>query len=154
MSDRIVVMREGEIEQIGSPTEVYNRPRTKFVASFVGAFNHLRARVVDAQRGEVEIDGRKAFTQSKLNGAKSGDLLAMALRPETLRPTEASSGPNVLSGIVEDAAFHGAVIRVKLRLNESALLVDIFNPGEGAPERGEALNVTFRPKDLIALEGD
>ena len=117
MSDRIVVMREGEIEQIGAPTEIYNRPRTKFVASFVGAFNHLRARVVDAQRGEVEIDGRKAFTQSKLNGAKAGDLLPMALRPETLRPIEASSGDNVLSGVVEDAAFHGAVIRVKLRLN-------------------------------------
>jgi len=154
MSDRVVVMREGEIEQIGSPTDIYNRPRTKFVASFVGTLNHLDAKIVDAASGEVEIEGHRAFTRSRLNGAKPGDMLPMALRPETLRPTD-SNGDNVISGIVEDAAFHGAVIRVRLRVNDKPLLVDIFNSGEsGAPQSGQTLNVSFRPEDLIALSGE
>ena len=154
MSDRVVVMREGEIDQIGSPTDIYNRPRTKFVASFVGTLNHLQAKIVDAASGEVEIEGHRAFTRSHLNGARPGDVMPMALRPEALRPTDAN-GDNVISGTVEDAAFHGAVIRVRLRVNEKPLLVDVFNAGEaGAPQPGQTLNVSFRPEDLIALTGE
>jgi len=154
MSDRVVVMRDGVVEQIGSPTDIYNRPRTKFVASFVGTLNHLDAKVVDAARGEVEIEGHRLVTRSRLNGAKPGDALPMALRPEALR-VGAGAGDNVMSGVVEDAAFHGAVIRVKLRVNGKPLLMDMFNAGEGgAPERGQTLSVTFRPEDLIALKGE
>ncbi len=155
MSDRVVVMREGEVDQIGTPLDIYNRPRTKFVASFVGTLNQVRAKVVDAASGEVEIEGHRAFTKSHLNGAKPGDFMPMALRPETLRPVGAPNGANVISGVVEDAAFHGAVIRVKLRVNDSPLLVDMFNAGESAaPRRGDALHVAFRPEDLIALSGE
>ena len=153
MSDRVVVMREGEIEQVGAPTEIYNRPVTRFVASFVGTLNHFNAKVIDPALGAVEIAGFRASTKSKLNGAKAGERQPMALRPEALRPTESPGGENVLTGVVEDAAFHGAVIRVKLRLNEMLLLVDVFNTGEGVFARGRALSVTFRPEDLIALEG-
>ena len=51
MSDRIVVMSEGRIEQLGTPFEIYNRPRTRFVASFVGTLNILRGKVTDAAKG-------------------------------------------------------------------------------------------------------
>jgi len=155
MSDRVVVMRDGEVEQIGAPKEIYNRPRTRFVASFVGTLNHLRAKIVDAPSGAVEIEGHPAFTKSKLNGAQPGDNQPMALRPESLQVTKETGGANVLNGVVEDAAFHGAVVRVKLRLKETLLLVDVFNTGDGAaPQRGQPLSVTFRPEDLIALHGD
>jgi len=155
MSDRVVVMRDGEVEQIGAPKDIYNRPRTRFVASFVGTLNLLKAKVVDPSRGAVEIEGFSAITKSPLDGAKPGDIRPMALRPESLRVTEAQGGDNVLTGIVEDAAFHGAVVRVKLRLRETLLLVDIFNAGDGAaPERGETLSVKFRAEDLIALQGE
>jgi putative spermidine/putrescine transport system ATP-binding protein len=155
MSDRVVVMRDGEVEQIGAPKEIYNRPRTRFVASFVGTLNHLRAKIVDPATGAVEIEGQPAFTKSKLNGARPGDTQPMALRPESLQVTNAEGGANVLRGVVEDAAFHGAVVRVKLRLRETLLLVDVFNTGDGAaPERGQPLSVTFRAEDLIALQGE
>ena len=155
MSDRVVVMRDGEVEQIGAPKEIYNRPRTRFVASFVGTLNHLRARIVDPERGAVEIEGYPAFTKSPLDGAGVGDIQAMALRPESLQVTNADGSANVFKGVVEDAAFHGAVVRVKLRLKDTLLLVDVFNTGEGAaPQRGQTLSVTFRAEDLIALQGD
>ena len=58
ISDRIVVMNEGRIEQIGAPFEIYNYPRTRFVASFVGTLNILSGKVVDAAAGKIEVDGQ------------------------------------------------------------------------------------------------
>src|ERR1700758_1326834 len=59
MSDRIVVMNEGKADQIGTPFEIYNFPRTRFVASFVGTLNILRGRVVDPATGRIAIDGQE-----------------------------------------------------------------------------------------------
>ena len=59
MSDRIVVMNAGVAEQVGDPFEIYNRPATRFVASFVGTLNVLEARVVEPAIGAVEIDGQR-----------------------------------------------------------------------------------------------
>src|SRR6516162_1966705 len=56
MSDRIVVMSEGRIEQLGTPFEIYNRPKTRFVASFVGTLNVLRGEVVDPATGTINVD--------------------------------------------------------------------------------------------------
>src|SRR5208282_1682687 len=63
ISDRVVVMNDGAIEQIGAPSEIYNTPRTRFVASFVGTLNLLDGRIVDASAGAVEIDGQRATTR-------------------------------------------------------------------------------------------
>ena len=59
MSDRIVVMNEGRIEQVGTPFEIYNRPRTRFVASFVGTLNILNGKVVDPRSGRITIDDQE-----------------------------------------------------------------------------------------------
>ncbi|MEZ4675819.1 MAG: hypothetical protein R2932_16465 [Caldilineaceae bacterium] len=58
LSDRIVVMSEGKVEQIGTPFEIYNFPKTRFVASFVGTLNLLTATVLDAAQGQVAVDGQ------------------------------------------------------------------------------------------------
>src|SRR5215510_12673934 len=62
MSDRIVVMNEGRVEQIGTPFEIYNFPRTRFVASFVGTLNILRGRVTDAAGGRIVVDDQEIST--------------------------------------------------------------------------------------------
>src|ERR671932_185336 len=59
LSDRVVVMNEGRIEQIGTPFEIYNFPQTSFVASFVGTLNILSAAVVDASSGRLNLDGQE-----------------------------------------------------------------------------------------------
>ena len=137
MSDRIVVMNEGAIEQVGSPSEIYNAPRTRFVASFVGTLNLLDGRIVDASSGAIDIDGQRATTARKLNGAKPGDILPMALRPEALRIGEGGDDRNTLAGVIEDVAFLGAVVRVRVRLAEAAVIIDTFNTGAAdLPARG------------------
>jgi putative spermidine/putrescine transport system ATP-binding protein len=153
MSDRVVVMNDGAIEQIGTPSEVYNAPRTRFVASFVGTLNLIDGRIVDAAAGAVEIDGQRATTRRKLDGAKAGDVRAMALRPEALRLGAGGDDRNTLAGVIEDVAFLGAVVRVRVRLARATVIVDTFNSGAGdLPVRGEPVAVNFGRDDLIVLE--
>jgi putative spermidine/putrescine transport system ATP-binding protein len=152
MSDRIVVMNDGGIEQVGTPSEIYNAPRTRFVASFVGTLNLIDGKIVDASVGAIDIDGQRATTRRKLNGAKPGDILAMALRPEALRLGAGDDGRNTLAGVIEDVSFLGAVVRVRVRLERAAIIVDTFNSGAAdLPACGAPIAVNFGRDDLIPL---
>ena len=152
MSDRIVVMNEGGIEQVGTPSEIYNAPRSRFVASFVGTLNLIDGKIVDASIGAVDIDGQRATTRRKLNGAKPGDILAMALRPEALRLGAGEDGRNTLAGVIEDVSFLGAVVRVRVRLERAAIIVDTYNSrAADLPARGAPIAVNFGRDDLIPL---
>jgi putative spermidine/putrescine transport system ATP-binding protein len=155
MSDRIVVMNEGAIEQVGTPSEIYNAPRSRFVASFIGTLNLINGKIVDASSGMVDIDGQRATTRRDLNGAKPGDILPMALRPEALRLGAGGEDRNTLAGVIEDVAFLGAVVRVRVRLAQAAIVVDTFNSGADAlPARGEPIAVNFGRSDLIPLQAN
>ena len=155
MSDRIVVMNDGRIEQVGAPREIYNRPRTRFVASFVGTLNALTGVVVDAAAGALSIEGQNVIARRGLEGANAGEPCALALRPEALQIAGAAPGRNALTGVVEEVAFLGSVIRVKLRLAQSALLIDSFNSGADAPPAlGATIKVSFSPEDLIVLAAE
>ncbi len=152
MSDRIVVMNEGAIEQVGTPSEIYNAPLSRFVASFVGTLNLIDGKIVDASVGAVDIDGQRATTRRKLNGAKPGDVLAMALRPEALRLGAGDDDRNTLAGVIEDVSFLGAVVRVRVRLARAAIIVDTFNSGANdLPARGASIAINFGRDDLIPL---
>ncbi len=88
ISDRIVVMYEGKADQIGRPFEIYNFPQTRFVASFVGTLNVLKARVLDPVAGRIEIDGQTVGAAGGANGFPAGGECTVALRPEALKVGE------------------------------------------------------------------
>ena len=153
ISDRVVVMNGGAIEQVGTPSEIYNAPRTRFVASFIGTLNLFDGRIVDPSAGLIDIDGQRAVTRRALSGAKAGELRAIALRPEALRLGPAQEDRNTLRGVIEDVAFLGAVVRLRVRLAQVAVTIDTFNDGSGQlPDKGTAIAVNFSPDDLIVLE--
>src|SRR5215212_7870558 len=152
MSDRIVVMNEGRVEQIGTPFEIYNLPRTRFVASFVGTLNILQARVLDVASGRVAVDDQEVLVAG-LSGVRAGDGCVLALRPEAIRMEEAAPGRNRLTGAIEEVSFLGAVVRIRVRLAENSIKIDTFNnPGLKLPERGRPVTVSFAKDDLIVLQ--
>jgi putative spermidine/putrescine transport system ATP-binding protein len=154
MSDRIVVMNEGRVEQIGTPFEIYNFPRTRFVASFVGTLNILRGRVVDPATGRIAIDGQEVVAGRGLADAKAGDIRSVALRPEAVTLQDQRADRNKLNGTIEEVSFLGSIVRIRVRFKESAISLDTFNnPGSAPPERGQAAAVSFAREDLLALEG-
>ena len=152
MSDRIVVMNEGRIEQLGTPFEIYNYPRTRFVASFVGTLNTLATIVTDPASGRVEVDGQP-LTVSGLNGAKPGDRLTFALRPEAISFRSPTPGINTLAGTLEEVSFLGSIVRMRVRFGENVLSLDTFNtPNEPPPSRGDHVTVGFAARDLRLLD--
>jgi len=154
MSDRIVVLSEGRAEQIGTPFEVYNFPRTRFVASFVGTLNLLAARVLDPA-GRLSLDDRPVATARPLDGHAAGETVTVALRPEAVTLGAATPERNALPGTVDDVAFLGAVVRIRVRLADQTVSIDAFNqPTAALPSKGDPVTLTFAREDLLVLEGE
>ncbi len=160
MSDRVVVMNEGRVEQIGTPSEIYNNPATRFVASFVGTLSFLKAKVLDAQAGRLQIHDHEVHTAGSIPEAQAGDVWSVALRPESVRLVDAAHGlgglngsGNLMTGHIEDVAFLGSVVRIRVRFGDGLVLLDTFNnPGVVLPERGAPVSVGFGREDLLVLE--
>jgi putative spermidine/putrescine transport system ATP-binding protein len=155
MSDRVVVMNDGMIEQVGAPFEIYNQPSTRFVASFIGTLNVFNGRVVEPGSGALDLDGQPIFAARGLEDANIGDIRALALRPEALHIGAGEAGRNTVNGVIEDVAFLGAVVRVRIRVGANVLLVDTFNDSAIAPPTiGRQASVNFSRGDLIALRAN
>ena len=152
MSDRIVVMNEGRADQVGAPFEIYNYPRTRFVASFVGTLNLLQGKVLDPALGRILIDGKELVTNRGLNGASVGDVRTIALRPEAVSLTDPGGERNRVDGTIDEVAFLGAIVRVRVRINDAVVSLDTFNtPNLPPPERGQPVALHFGYGDLQVL---
>jgi len=154
LSDRVVVMSEGRIEQIGPPPEIYNFPATPFVASFVGTLNLLPATIVDAAGGVVSVAGQALHSAKPITAA--GDRpVTVALRPEAIEIGE-GGGPNRLIGQVEDVSFLGSIVRTRIRIADVASVsLDQFNdPALAASGIGETITISFPPEATLVLVGE
>jgi putative spermidine/putrescine transport system ATP-binding protein len=153
MSDRIVVMSEGRVEQLGSPFEIYNFPKTAFVASFVGTLNILRGQVADPARGTIVIDGQEIVASRELGDARPGDPRSVAVRPESVSLSGSAEGRNRMDGTVEAVNFLGSIVRIRVRFAENAISLDTFNdPNRLPPQRGQRVTVTFPPEAVLPVD--
>jgi putative spermidine/putrescine transport system ATP-binding protein len=153
MSDRIVVMNEGREEQIGAPFEIYNYPRTRFVASFVGTLNIVNGTVIDPAKGRITIDGQEITAARGVVDTTKGDVRPVALRPEALALNSMNGHTNHMKGTIDEVSFLGAVVRVRVRFTENAISIDTFNsPNDPPPKRGDQVTVSFAPEDVLMLE--
>jgi putative spermidine/putrescine transport system ATP-binding protein len=141
-------MRAGRLEQLGSPTEIYSRPATPFVAEFVGLTNRLAGIVKD---GEVDVRGtRLPLVQL---GTANGPAVAL-VRPEAVSlaaQNDAATGP--LSGTVIAVAFLGATSRVTVDLGDITVLAQLPTSTAAATPAGTRVQLALRPDPvLIARE--
>jgi spermidine/putrescine transport system ATP-binding protein len=157
MSDRVVVMRDGDIEQIGSPRDVYERPRNLFVARFVGEINvfDLRVREVLADgRLEGDIEGRSVTLTRQRESFVPGDLVHVLLRPEDLRllPPHSAEG---FPGEVIERNYKGMTLDSVVRLESGLQLLASEFFDEEDPDfdyrLGEKVRVTWVPNWEIVL---
>ncbi len=154
LSDRIVVMSEGRMEQVGTPFEIYNFPKTQFVASFVGTLNQLTARLVDPATGKLELEGQMIHTAQPTNTMMTGETVPIALRPEMLGINGKGEGEqNQLQVTVEDTMFLGAIVRTRVRLGESIISFDTFNnPHLALPRHDEKITLRFPREAVLILQ--
>jgi putative spermidine/putrescine transport system ATP-binding protein len=140
ISDRIVVMSAGNIEQIGTPFEIYNFPQTPFAASFVGHLNLLPVTVVDATHADFNGHIIELGQATKFEKGKHARL---ASRPEEFRLGQAE-GRNMIDGTVESVTFLGSIVRTRVDLGGAFVSVDLFNERQlTLPQIGEKVTVSF-----------
>jgi putative spermidine/putrescine transport system ATP-binding protein len=149
ISDRIVVMNAGKADQIGTPFEIYNRPTTRFVASFVGTLNVLDAVVTDQAAGIVRI-GDKTLAIKEAIPAANGSTIQLAMRPEA--GSLAGTADATVLGQVTSSQFLGSVIRTRIAVEGKTLSFDTFNdPGTKPPVVGDTVGMKIDPSALILL---
>ncbi|MCR8871148.1 ABC transporter ATP-binding protein [Peribacillus frigoritolerans] len=138
MSDRIAVFNYGVCHQVGTPTEIYNRPANDFVASFIGEINLLPVQVEIVQQDNIEIVLKNSEKPIKLkveNQARDGISiiqsdadLAVSIRPEAIRILDVTEeGTNVFKGKINSVQFFGSVVNVTVDVQDVLLRVDVFN---------------------------
>jgi spermidine/putrescine ABC transporter ATP-binding subunit len=142
ISDRIAVMNAGRIEQIGSPREVYNQPRTRFVADFIGDINLLEGEWRD---GGFAMDG-KVFPAPRV--ATTGRA-TIAIRPERVRLTEA--GQSALKGRVETRTFISGQSTYRIVLANGRHIVAKANDASADFSVGAEVGLEWGPGDVVVL---
>ena len=151
MADRVAVMRDGAIVQEASPIEIYKRPNSRFVASFIGQCNFAEGEVRAVPSGDaagcVESEwGRMEFTAA--SGNSPGEKVTIAVRPENVRLV-APGTDGAAEGEVADMVFLGEAVECRVRLGRSALVSRIHPDQPVAP--GGRVGVVIRPEDVAIL---
>lgn len=157
MSDRIAVMRQGRVEQVGSPTEIYERPKTTFVADFIGDTNLLEGRIESIDRTNLQIrtsSNLKIVVQTPEPWNNSGTQVAVSVRPERIQLSlyQPDNQINCFEGRLEHIMYLGTHVHYMVRLTSGEQLT-IMQPNTlgSFPELHTRVYVHWLPTDCIAL---
>lgn len=153
ISDRIVVMCRGVVQQVGSPYDIYARPANTFVADFIGRANFLPARVLRTQGTEVELElpGRKCISVPNTAGFAPGETVVVVVRPEAVDLV--AEGYGDLTGKVVLAHYTGSMATYRIELQSGDLFnVEVLSPQEkGFMEPGTPVGVHLHRKSIHLL---
>ena len=156
MSDRIVVMRDGSVEQIGVPEQIYHTPRTTFVAQFIGHCNVIEA-VADYQSDGSIVCTHPDFGTLRVDNPwqvahQKGEMTSIAVRPERVRiDPEAGAFENVATATVVERIFMGAMSRLMLRLASGALVYSDFAESSPRTSAGGTVSIGWNRADSLVL---
>lgn len=156
MSDRIAVFNDGVVQQLANPADLYERPETAFVASFIGENNRLRGELVDCRGGYCTVRlGDQELTALAVKVAGPSGPTTLSIRPErvSLNPAQGDC-VNRLSARVLERVYHGDHLRVRLELGgQDDFIVKVANAaGHACPGLGEHLTVGWAVEDCRALD--
>jgi putative spermidine/putrescine transport system ATP-binding protein len=146
MSDRIAVFNHGKIEQIGSPSDIYDRPTTQFVAEFIGETNLISGRVVSQANGilEVSLEGGQVIRVASGSSHAPGTKVKVSVRPERIELGEAADTQNQLKVRVADIVYHGDHLRLHVEAAGNALVARAARQG-AVPQVGQDITASFAP---------
>jgi len=148
MSDRVAVLNRGKIEQFDTPSGLYDRPRTRFVAEFIGETNLLAGRVVQ-RRGEaaaVTLGSGASVTCDRGGSFETAQDVMVSVRPEMLHLVQDADADNALPVTVEDHVYHGDHIRLHLDCSGSRIVARAGRR-DAAPPIGSKAFASFAPGD-------
>ncbi len=153
LSDRVVIMHEGRIQQIDTPQEIYAHPANRFVADFIGKAYFLAGRVAGtASKRELSVDilGMKISVPRANAEFSEGDKVLLVVRPESIE-LEAKD-PSALIGTVRELVYLGSQMVYEVEIDGNLLTVEVADPQEHRGfDRGEEVSLRFKEKSLHLL---
>ena len=150
ISDRLIVMKDGKVEQVGTSIEIYQKPNSKFIAGFVGYVNilegtaksirkEIQSAVFSTEVGDVEV-----LTSEKDIGV--GQKVFLVNRPEAIRIDSSgkATGVNEFKGIIKSAMYEGSIVKYTVDIQGKQIIIDQFDPiTRGMIKIGDKCSVIF-----------
>lgn len=149
ISDKIIIMSKGKVEQIGTPREIYYHPKSKFVADFIGEANFLKAQVtaVDGEKAQIVVAGQ-GLEANNFAEAKAGDESTLVIRPEAVVLSE----KGLLESTVTLSTFMGSYQYYQVMVGDMEVQITDYNPvNRRIYEVGEKAYLDFDPKGVYIL---
>lgn len=154
MSDYIVVLNGGNVEQMGTPMEIYTKPKSAFVSDFIGETNAFEGAVAGEGEGYLLINCESGSFLATGKGFAPMEFVNVAIRPHhTLWDTKPVEGFH-LKGIVQDYLFTGAYVSAVVELINGRKVRIMRLAGEGLPEKGQAVYLYWKPEDAIVMKNE
>ena len=160
MADTIAVMNEGEIEQMGSPAELYDNPKTAFVANFLGQSNLIKGTITgnDGDKLVADVFGQKISLPKNRSHAVDNSIYA-GIRPEKFRISrvETSVSGNILTGgKIEDVSYIGVSTQYQVAMpwGQELMVFEQNDDGVAPFNVGESVNISWEPIFTFGLRGD
>ncbi len=161
IADRLAIMRDGRLEQVGSPRQVYHQPISRFVAGFIGEANFIEGRVVERQQVRLQVETAAGHLETALPATRNvakGDKVTLSIRPEAIRCIDKPGEANCLSGRLQQITCLGETTQYEVALavrNDAPPLalkiVELGMTGAGGFTPGMQLNVLFPLEHLVVL---
>jgi spermidine/putrescine transport system ATP-binding protein len=160
MADTIAVMHEGQIEQMGSPADLYDNPKTAFVANFLGQSNLIKGSITgsDGDNHVVDLFGQKISLRKNRSHAVDNSIYA-GIRPEKFRISRletATSGNILTGGKVEDVSYIGVSTQYQVLMpwGQELMVFEQNDDGVAPFNVGESVNISWEPGFTFGLRGD
>jgi spermidine/putrescine transport system ATP-binding protein len=158
MSDRVAVIVDGRVEQVGTPSEIYARPATPYVAAFLGSANLYDAVVISSEGDQVSVDVRgHRLVATCAEPCADGEAVTVMIRPERVAINESTGVdgvPNALTGVVSRLTYRGAHTMVTLVCDDLNLEAEVANVHGEPPawlDPGRSVRVTLSPAALRVM---
>jgi len=151
MSDRIVVLRNGKIEQIASPTDIYDKPNSLYVAEFIGDANTFNSEIVN-------IDEKYLYLANEMIAIKSdkyniGDKVNIVIRPENIKISNTLKKQNKFTGIVKELIYDGSSTKLIFNIDDQLVKVVVFG-NDKQYHVGQTLNLYWDIEDIVVFGRD
>lgn len=156
ISDRVVVMRQAEIEQEGTPEEIYIQPRTHFVATFVGTINQFEGVVKDSQKGLVSCcqgELELSVSPEAIAGMPAGGATTVFVRPEEILVDDPGKDENSFSAVLNSVTLLGPVTRLNLEHQGQTIYADIRTIDRHKFVLGKPVRLSFRRDSCRCMTG-
>lgn len=154
LADRLAVMKDGRVIQVGSPREVYTHPVNRFVAGFIGETNFLEGHVVERESEQIGVKTPVGTVfSSQAEGFQIGEAITLSVRPESLVvSTEAVGALNELPAVVQRITYLGNVEELELSLSNGHEMKALHpNPGSRNLGSGSVVYLSFAASDVVPL---